>query len=79
MHIAAAVGTPTMGIFGPTSPRLWAPLNGLAATIQTKTVVPCQPCHRPVCTMNEHRCMRDILVDDVITATLRVLAEVESQ
>jgi hypothetical protein len=29
--------------------------------------------------MNEHRCMRDILVDDVITATLRVLAEVESQ
>ena len=79
MHIAAAVGTPTMGIFGPTSPRLWAPLNGLAATIQTKTVVPCQPCHRPVCTMNEHRCMRDILVDDVITATQRVLAGVESQ
>ena len=79
MHIAAAVGTPTMGIFGPTSPRLWAPLNGLAATIQTKTVVPCQPCHRPVCTMNEHRCMRDILVGDVVTAIQRVLAEVESQ
>jgi heptosyltransferase II len=79
MHIAAAVGTPTMGIFGPTTPGLWAPLNGLAATIQTKTVVPCQPCHRPVCTMNEHRCMRDILVDDVITAAQRVLAEVELQ
>jgi hypothetical protein len=29
--------------------------------------------------MNQHRCMRDILVDDVITATQRVLAEVESQ
>src|SRR6266581_8114564 len=43
MHIAAAVGTPTMGIFGPTSPYHWAPLNGLAATVQTKTVVPCQP------------------------------------
>lgn len=25
MHIAAALGTPTMGIFGPTSPYLWAP------------------------------------------------------
>ena len=37
MHIAAALGTPTMGIFGPTSPYLWAPLNGLAATVQTKT------------------------------------------
>src|SRR5258708_3368867 len=44
MHIAAALGTPTMGIFGPTSPYHWAPLNGLAATVQTKTVVPCQPC-----------------------------------
>src|SRR5262249_24296099 len=32
MHIAAALGTPTMGIFGPTSPYHWAPLNGLAAT-----------------------------------------------
>ena len=60
MHVAAAIGTPTMGIFGPTSPYHWAPLNGLAATVQTRTVVPCQPCHRPVCTMNDHRCMRDI-------------------
>ncbi len=32
MHIAAAAGTPTIGIFGPTSPYHWAPLNGLAAT-----------------------------------------------
>ena len=46
MHIAAAIGTPTMGIFGPTSPYLWAPLNGLAATVQTKTPPPCEPCQR---------------------------------
>jgi heptosyltransferase-2 len=75
MHIAAALGTPTMGIFGPTSPYHWAPLNGLAATVQTKTVVPCQPCHRPVCTMNDHRCMRDIPASDVVTITQRVLSE----
>jgi ADP-heptose:LPS heptosyltransferase len=70
MHVAAALGTPTMGIFGPTSPYHWAPLNGLAATVQTKTTVPCQPCHRPVCTMNDHRCMRDIPASDVV-ATAR--------
>jgi len=75
MHIAAALGTPTMGIFGPTSPYHWAPLNGLAATVQTKTTVPCQPCHRPVCTMNEHRCMRDIPASDVAALAERVLAE----
>src|SRR6266849_4246037 len=75
MHIAAALGTPTMGIFGPTSPYHWAPLNGLAATVQTKTIVPCQPCHRPVCTMNDHRCMRDIPASDVVATIRRVLTE----
>jgi heptosyltransferase-2 len=75
MHVAAAIGTPTMGIFGPTSPHHWAPLNRLAATVQTKTVVPCQPCHRPVCTMNDHRCMRDIPASDVVAIAKRVLTE----
>jgi heptosyltransferase-2 len=75
MHIAAALGTPTMGIFGPTSPYHWAPLNGLAATVQTRTVVPCQPCHRPVCTMNDHRCMRDIPALEVVEMATRVLAQ----
>jgi heptosyltransferase II len=78
MHIAAAIGTPTMGIFGPTSPYLWAPLNGLAATIQTRTMVPCQPCHRPLCTMNDHRCMRDIPAGEVVAAARRLLAEADN-
>jgi heptosyltransferase-2 len=62
-----------MGIFGPTSPYHWAPLNGLAATVLTKTSVPCQPCHRPVCRMNDHRCMRDIPATDVVAIAGRVL------
>ena len=74
MHIAAAIGTPTMGIFGPTSPYLWAPLNGLAATVlQTKSVLPCQPCQRTVCTMNDHRCMRDIDASYVAEIAQRLL------
>jgi heptosyltransferase-2 len=74
MHIAAAIGTPTMGIFGPTSPYLWAPLNGLAATVLTTTKLSCQPCQRTVCTMNDHRCMRDIAAAEVVAITQRVLA-----
>jgi heptosyltransferase II len=77
MHIAAAAGTPTMGIFGPTSPYLWAPLNGLAATVLTKTQLSCQPCQRTVCTMNDHRCMRDIPASDVVATVIRVMAEAE--
>jgi heptosyltransferase-2 len=34
MHIAAAIGTPTVAIFGPSSPTHWAPLNPLAAIIE---------------------------------------------
>jgi heptosyltransferase II len=78
MHIAAAAGTPTLGIFGPTSPYLWAPLNGLAATVLTKTQLPCQPCQRTVCTMNDHRCMRDIPASDVVATVTRVMAEAEA-
>jgi heptosyltransferase-2 len=34
MHISAALGTPTIAIFGPTSARLWAPLNPLSAIVE---------------------------------------------
>lgn len=34
MHISAALSTPTVAIFGPTSPRLWAPLNPLSAILE---------------------------------------------
>src|SRR5205814_5511388 len=74
MHIAAAIGTPTLGIFGPTSPYLWAPLNGLAATVLTKTHLSCQPCQRTICTMNDHRCMRDIAAAAVVATVQSVLA-----
>ena len=74
MHIAAALGTPTMGIFGPTSPYLWAPLNGLAATVQTRTPPPCEPCQRTICTMNDHACMRTIPASDVVAIAEQVLA-----
>jgi lipopolysaccharide heptosyltransferase II len=73
VHVAAAIGTPTVGIFGPTSPWHWAPLNPLAAIIETKTEVSCRPCHKPVCRMEHHRCMRDIPATQVLTAVHRAL------
>jgi len=79
MHIAAGIGTPTIGIFGPTSPYHWAPLNGLDATIKRATDLPCQPCHKPVCLQNDHHCMRDIPASDVVDAAHRVMAKAETQ
>ncbi|HEY6256728.1 MAG TPA: lipopolysaccharide heptosyltransferase II [Xanthobacteraceae bacterium] len=74
MHVAAALGTPTIGIFGPTSPLHWAPLNPLAAVIETPNALPCRPCHKPVCRPGHHLCMRDIAVEQVMTATRAAMA-----
>jgi heptosyltransferase-2 len=76
LHVAAALGTPSVGIFGPTSPWHWAPLNPLAGTVETTTELSCRPCHKPVCRLVHHRCMRDIAPDQVLAATRRALAAV---
>jgi heptosyltransferase-2 len=74
LHVAAALGTPTIGIFGPTSPWYWAPLNPIAAAVQqTVEALPCQPCHKPTCRMQHHRCMRNISVQQVLEITRRTL------
>lgn len=72
LHVAAAIGTPTVGIFGPTSPWHWAPLNPLAGVVQATTDLSCRPCHKPVCRLGHHACMRDIAVEQVLAATRAV-------
>jgi heptosyltransferase-2 len=76
VHVAAAMGTPTVGIFGPTSPWHWAPLNPLAAIIETLTDLPCRPCHKPTCRLIHHRCMRDIPATQVLPAVHRALGRI---
>lgn len=74
LHVAAALGIPTIGIFGPTSPWHWAPLNPLAATVETRSPLACRPCHKPVCRLGHHNCMREIGVDQVFAAVVSALA-----
>jgi heptosyltransferase-2 len=58
----------------PTS--LWhcAPLNPIAAVIETTTELACRPGHKPVCRFGHHRCMRNIDVEWVTLATVSALA-----
>ena len=63
MHISAAIGTPTVAIFGPTSPRLWAPLNPLSAIIEP-------PGHYPNI---KERSTTGVTVDRVLDAVRRTL------
>jgi heptosyltransferase II len=77
LHVAAALGTPAVGIFGPTSPWHWAPLNPIAAVVQAPTELDCRPCHKPTCRLRHHRCMRDISAEQVLQVTQRALAQAQ--
>jgi heptosyltransferase II len=74
LHVAAALGTPAIGIFGPTSAWHWAPLNPIAAVVETTDELACRPCHKPVCRLGHHRCMREISVDRVAMAVRQTMA-----
>jgi len=73
MHVAAAIGTPTVAIFGPTSPRLWAPLNPLAAAVEPLDESPCPVCGKLDCPDVRHRRTSDIPVNRVLEIVRRYL------
>jgi ADP-heptose:LPS heptosyltransferase len=81
MHLGAAMGVPTVGLFGPNTPRHWAPI-GPRATYVYDTAAPCSPCinnytnRMPSVCMNtdKSRCMHDISVASVLAAVTRVVA-----
>ena len=55
-HLAAALGTPTITLFGPIDPR-WSE-NYQPGAIQLRLALECSPCGRRVCPLKHHRCMR---------------------
>jgi heptosyltransferase-2 len=64
-HVAAAVGVPVVTLFGPTDPRLAAPMGEGHAALWRRP--PCAPCFRPRCPI-DHRCLRDLGVAEVLAA-----------
>lgn len=66
MHIAAAVGTPVVALFGPTAPWRTGPFGGGHIVIRKK--LPCSPCFKKRCT--GLRCMREIEVEEVLQAVI---------
>jgi ADP-heptose:LPS heptosyltransferase len=72
MHLAAALGTPVVAIFGSTDSVATAPLGPhriLRATVS------CAPCLRRECSEGTYRCMAEILPDQVRLAVEAFLRE----
>ena len=71
MHIASAVGTPLVGIYGPTRPVRNGPLSPLDVTVSRDAACQCHHLRRCV---RDRMCLLDIHVDEVLAAVERRLA-----
>ncbi|MEW6335105.1 MAG: glycosyltransferase family 9 protein [Thermodesulfobacteriota bacterium] len=71
MHLAAAVGTPVVALFGPTDPARTGPYGPGHRIIRRD--LDCSPCFRKHC--SAPRCMTDISVEEVFAAVRAVLGK----
>lgn len=70
LHVASAMGTPIVALFGPTDPRRHMPPS--QESIVLKRNLSCSPCYKEAC-HTDHRCMREISVDEVLRNVRRLL------
>jgi heptosyltransferase-2 len=76
MHLATAVGTPVIALFGSTDPLITGPWGDGHVVIRED--VPCGPCLKRVCP-TDHRCMELITVDEVEEAVDSKLRELNNK
>ncbi|HEX9780909.1 MAG TPA: glycosyltransferase family 9 protein [bacterium] len=71
LHVAAAVGTPAVALFGPTDPARHLPPSFRGRVLRHRVF--CSPCYSPRCRTFTHACMRGISVEEAAEAVLASL------
>jgi lipopolysaccharide heptosyltransferase II len=74
LHLAAALGVPTVALFGPTRASKWAPRTASSVVVQKEGL--CEGCiawHPRATCLHDRRCMRAISVDEVAQAVVRIV------
>ncbi|PKO90310.1 MAG: putative lipopolysaccharide heptosyltransferase III [Betaproteobacteria bacterium HGW-Betaproteobacteria-10] len=75
MHIAAAVGTPTVALFGPSGDKQWGPW-GVPFRVVASTQHPCRPCGIDGCGGGKvSDCLGSLTVDEVMGAAHELLTQ----
>ncbi len=73
MHVAAAVNTPLIGIYGSTTPDFTPPLTDNAHIQYLR--LECSPCFKRECPLKHLNCLRQISVDSILDQIKLSLAE----
>jgi ADP-heptose:LPS heptosyltransferase len=71
LHLAAAVGTPSIGLFGPVPPELTGSQMPMESHVYKR--VECSPCDQEACVRKWAPCMTLITVDDVLDKVREIL------
>ena len=66
LHLAVALGVPTVSIFGPTNPLNTGPYGNGHKVIRNNII--CSPCYSRECHVENHVCMETVSIDSVIKA-----------
>lgn len=66
MHVAAATGVKTIGIYGSSSPEFTPPLSDNAVVVTQP--IDCAPCFKRECPFGHYKCLTEISVQQVMTA-----------
>lgn len=72
-HLAAAVGTPTLALFGPTDPERWRPWGWQHAALFDEKLE-CRPCHYKK-TCEDRPCLTALAPERVMAAAEQLMAE----
>ncbi|TVM00065.1 MAG: lipopolysaccharide heptosyltransferase II [Candidatus Brocadia sp. WS118] len=67
-HLASCMGIPTIAIFGPKDPAIYAPFDKNALVVRKE--IPCSPCEKRAC--DHITCISSITPDDVFQAVLEL-------
>ena len=76
LHMAAAIGTPTLGIFGPTDPRRIGPYGHGHRVVQAS--LPCRPCFSRSCRRPGVPCLAGITPERVGETALDMMSRLRS-
>jgi heptosyltransferase-2 len=71
MHLAAALGTPVVAVFGSTEPDLTGPLGGRSRVIRHR--IECSPCFDRTCRFGHYRCMKLVEVSEAAAAAMEII------
>lgn len=70
LHVCATTDTPSVAIYGPTDPEVWAPRQN--CHVITKNF-PCSPCYGKVPACKDNQCIQTITAEDVWEAVEQTL------